>query len=454
MNACRLPHVLLLAAATVAWFGCGSKELTPLELAEYHFSRPDYDQALVACRTAIAQAGSDEEKAIIYVLSGRCYLGQGHDANEQSDSARAEELFEKAIAEFTAALQLDEKHVDALHNRRLAYRLTNQQDLASEDYRLIRKLDPNYQIAYQREPDSDVRLRRPEVETRDDEQSNPDEPLVKRQPSIVLDEYEEDQGDARDEAGVDTGNGKETLRSRVSVADFEASVPDPSSPFSKWLSQRQLGPSLGRPTATFPDPSTDDSLAGLDPVPEEEGKAGENVANDAEPTDDLGRGSTGLTSPSNWPSSSQWPQFPTQHTPSLPTGIVGPGLHPPAANTQPTLPYHGMVAPTGSTGVGAEPLPNRSAPYSSQTPQALPTTGITGAFSPYRARGSSLGPYRPGIPEALRQQATQPDALKSRSNARIPQNLGPNVPKRPTSPRPTMQFQTSPRSSPSIQPSK
>ena len=473
MNANRCSHIVLLFATAIFCFGCGTKERTPFELAKFYFSRPDYPKAIEACGTALAQASTETEKADIHVILGRCYIGQGQESKVEGDDAAASKLFEQAIAEFTTALQLDSNHLDALHNRRLAYRLTGQSDKEAEDYSQIRRNDPNYQTAYQNETEDDpiLRLRKRNnhyaSQEGDPEETDPDkaqpegtDDVANDQPGIIELDDEEQQEDDPNSNGVaqtnPTASGEKTPGPQISVTDFEPSAPDPTSQFSQWLSQHQMDPSLGRQPRTVLAPTT---LPDLGPDVSEDDNEGE--AEDTEQSSD--ERSSGITPPSNWPSSSQWPRLPTQPT-SLPTtGIVGPGIHPPATSPHPTVPFTGIGTPTGTTGIGAEPLPNRTSPYANQLPgssQTLPTTGITGTFSPYRQRSASLGPYRPSIPEGLRQDTARQDSLRQqpggdstpRPNPRIPQSLRPNAPKLPTAPRPTLQYQTSPLSQPSVQP--
>jgi tetratricopeptide (TPR) repeat protein len=90
---------------------------------------------VAACTTVIQSSSlSGHELALAYDSRGSAFAASGE--------------YARAIADYTRALELDPKFVDALVNRALAYNATQQYELASADANKAIQINPDFSLAY------------------------------------------------------------------------------------------------------------------------------------------------------------------------------------------------------------------------------------------------------------------------------------------------------------------
>jgi tetratricopeptide (TPR) repeat protein len=77
-----------------------------------------------------------DSRCVSKSFSGRAYCGRG-------DVYLAKKDYDKAISEYTKAIKLDPKNVDAYYNRALVYEYKNDYDKAISDYSEVIRLEPN-----------------------------------------------------------------------------------------------------------------------------------------------------------------------------------------------------------------------------------------------------------------------------------------------------------------------
>jgi tetratricopeptide (TPR) repeat protein len=138
-----------------------------LRQAEVSLRRRDYDGVIKAAQQALI---ADPNSGVAYRFLYRAYLRQGD--TDRSNQARDNALRllkapknameyeargavrhdidrERAIADYSEAIRLDPKYVEAYANRGLAYTEKNEDDMAIADYDEAIRLDPNLTSAYQ-----------------------------------------------------------------------------------------------------------------------------------------------------------------------------------------------------------------------------------------------------------------------------------------------------------------
>ena len=125
----------LLILVTLWAAGCRLSQPTPLEQAMASFRLGEWDGAIRLCDQVLS---SDPRNAEAWLLRGRCQLGKG--------------LPEKAIEDYTRALNLRPEDPEPWYHRAIAYAQIGKPELAAKDNHQARQLDIKVKLARASQP--------------------------------------------------------------------------------------------------------------------------------------------------------------------------------------------------------------------------------------------------------------------------------------------------------------
>jgi tetratricopeptide (TPR) repeat protein len=127
-----VPLALAVVGCSLLLLGCSRlKQKTPFQQGSSAYDNGDYDKALADFNQAIQL---DPKVAVAYNIRGAVYFHKG--------------AYDRAFADFNQAIQLDPTYVFAYNNRGNVYLHKGDYDKAIADYDKAIQLDPKYAGAY------------------------------------------------------------------------------------------------------------------------------------------------------------------------------------------------------------------------------------------------------------------------------------------------------------------